>query len=50
MPVGFKNPESGDLQLMINSIMAAQGQSDYTLANGRTYHGNGNPYAHAILR
>ncbi len=50
MPVGFKNPESGDLLLMVNSIMAAQGPSDYTLANGRTYHGNGNPYAHAILR
>lgn len=50
MPVGFKNPESGDLLLMVNSIMAAKGESDYTLANGRTYHGNGNTHAHAILR
>lgn len=50
MPVGFKNPESGDLLLMANSIMAAKWPSDYTLANGRTYHGDGNIWAHGILR
>jgi len=35
---------------MADSIKAAQSPSDYVLANGVTYHGNGNPHAHGILR
>lgn len=50
MPVGLKNPTSWDRLVMANSIKAAQSPSDYALANGVTYHGDGNPHAHGILR
>ena len=42
IPVGMKNPTSGDLSVMMNGIVAAQ--------SGWEVHTNGNPYAHAILR
>ncbi len=50
MPVGFKNPTSGDLLVLANSIKAGQTPSDYVLANGAMYHSEGNPDSHGILR
>ena len=49
MPVGMKNPTSGDINVMLNSIKAAQ------LAHSFIYSGweiktGGNPLAHAVLR
>lgn len=49
MPVGMKNPTSGDLSVMLNSIYAAQ-QSHAFIYNGREVQTTGNPYAHAIMR
>ena len=49
VPAGMKNPTSGDLSVMINSIIAAQ--SGHTFIYRRTEtHTTGNPLAHAILR
>jgi 3-deoxy-7-phosphoheptulonate synthase len=48
-PVGMKNPTSGDLTVMMNSIMAAQHEHDF-IYRGWEGHSYGNPYAHAILR
>lgn len=49
IPVGMKNPTSGDLSVMLNSIKAAQGahQFIYRTLDVTT---NGNSLAHAILR
>ena len=49
LPVGLKNPTSGDLTVMMNSILAAQSSHSFIYRNWEveTY---GNPYAHAILR
>ena len=49
IPVGMKNPTSGDLSVMLNSIKAAQGahQFIYRTLDVTT---SGNPLAHAILR
>jgi len=49
IPVGMKNPTSGDLKVMLNAISAARHP------NAMIFHGwitetDGNPYAHAILR
>lgn len=49
MPVGMKNPTSGDTEVMLNAIVAAQNKQSLL------YHGwecltEGNPFAHAILR
>ena len=49
IPVGMKNPTSGDLKVMLNAISAGRH------ANAMIFHGwitetEGNPYAHAILR
>jgi len=49
MPVGMKNPTSGDLSVMLNSIKAAQIGHTY-IYNGWEVGTSGNPYAHAILR
>lgn len=49
IPVGMKNPTSGDLSVMMNSIEAAQSEQDF-LFHGWEVHTTGNPYAHAILR
>lgn len=49
VPAGMKNPTSGDFSVMLNSIMAAQGQHNY-LYRGWEVSTDGNPYAHAILR
>ena len=48
-PVGMKNPTSGDLTVMMNSILAAQHEHDF-IYRGWEGHSYGNPYAHAILR
>ena len=48
-PVGMKNPTSGDLNVMMNSIKA--GQSGHTfLYRGWEVQSIGNPLTHAILR
>ncbi|MBQ1230099.1 MAG: 3-deoxy-7-phosphoheptulonate synthase [Clostridia bacterium] len=49
VPVGMKNPTSGDLTVMMNSITAAQ-HSHVFLYRGWEAKSQGNPYAHAILR
>jgi 3-deoxy-7-phosphoheptulonate synthase len=49
VPVGMKNPTSGDLSIMMNSITAAQ-QGHTFLYRGWEVESKGNPYAHGILR
>ena len=49
IPVGMKNPTSGDLSVMMNSIVAAQTSHTF-LYRGWEVTSEGNPYAHAILR
>ncbi len=49
VPVGMKNPTSGDLSVMLNSIKAAQ-LSHTFLYRGWEVQTDGNPLAHAILR
>ena len=48
-PVGMKNPTSGDMTVMMNSIKAAQSSHTF-LYRGWEVQSQGNPYAHAILR
>ena len=48
-PVGMKNPTSGDLSVMMNSIVAAQSSHTF-IYRGWEVTSKGNPYAHAILR
>ncbi|MEE3420181.1 MAG: 3-deoxy-7-phosphoheptulonate synthase [Lachnospiraceae bacterium] len=49
IPVGMKNPTSGDFSVMLNSIVAAQAPQMFIYRGWevRTY---GNPLAHAVLR
>ena len=49
VPVGMKNPTSGDLTVMMNALLAAQHPHDFVYRSWecRSY---GNPYAHSILR
>ena len=49
VPVGMKNPTSGDYTVMLNAIMAAQ-HSHTFVYRGWEATSQGNPYAHAILR
>ncbi len=49
VPVGMKNPTGGDMQVMMNSIRAAQVSHTF-LYRGWEVQSKGNPYAHAILR
>lgn len=49
VPVGFKNPTSGDLSVMLNAVTAAQGPHDFSYG-GFEVQSTGNPLAHAILR
>ncbi|MCP4133216.1 MAG: 3-deoxy-7-phosphoheptulonate synthase [bacterium] len=49
VPVGMKNPTSGDLKVMLNSIKAAQLPHVFVY-NGWEVETKGNPLAHAILR
>lgn len=49
IPVGMKNPTSGDISVMLNSIQA--GQSKHTfLFHGWETKTSGNPLTHAVLR
>lgn len=48
-PVGMKNPTSGSIEVMMNSITAAQHAHSF-IYRGWQAHSHGNPYAHAILR
>ena len=49
VPVGMKNPTSGDFHVMMNAIIAAQSPHTF-LYRGWEAHSHGNPHAHAILR
>ncbi|MBQ9468252.1 MAG: 3-deoxy-7-phosphoheptulonate synthase [Clostridia bacterium] len=49
VPVGMKNPTSGDLEVMMNAIFAAQHGHTF-IYRGWQAHSFGNPFAHAILR
>ena len=49
VPVGMKNPTSGDYSVMLNSIIAAQSQHTF-LYRGWEARSKGNPLTHAILR
>lgn len=48
-PVGLKNPMSGNLFALLNSIFAAQSPQVFKYRNYQVT-SDGNPYAHAILR
>ena len=48
-PVGLKNPMSGNIAVLINSIFAAQSPQIFKYRNYQV-RADGNPYAHAILR
>ncbi|MET3557405.1 3-deoxy-7-phosphoheptulonate synthase [Streptococcus rupicaprae] len=49
VPVGLKNPTSGNLNIMFNGIYAAQNEQNFFF-NGAEVDTDGNPLAHAILR
>lgn len=49
VPCGMKNPTSGHLTVMLNSIEAAQ-SSHHFIYRQQEVETSGNPYAHAILR
>ena len=49
VPVGMKNPTSGDYSVMLNAITAAQHSHTFVYRNWEV-ESQGNPYAHAILR
>ncbi len=49
VPVGMKNPTSGDISVMLNSILAAQ-RSHTFIYRGWEVNTTGNELAHAIMR
>ncbi len=49
IPVGMKNPTSGDLSVMMNAIKASRGKHTFCY-RGWEVKSHGNPYSHAILR
>ncbi len=49
VPTGMKNPTSGDVEIMLNSVNAAQLPHNF-IYNGWTVKTSGNPLAHCILR
>jgi 3-deoxy-7-phosphoheptulonate synthase len=49
LPVGMKNPTSGDFNVMFNSIQAAQASHSF-IYQGCEARTSGNPLTHAILR
>lgn len=49
IPVGMKNPTSGDYSVMLNSIHAAQASHTF-IYRGNEIETDGNPLSHAILR
>ena len=49
IPVGMKNPTSGDLSVMFHAIHAAQAGHSF-IYRGWAVHSKGNPLAHAVIR
>lgn len=49
IPVGMKNPTSGNLNVMLNSVTAAQSEQNFIYRNWEVTT-TGNPLAHTILR
>ena len=49
IPVGMKNPPSGDISVMMNAITAAQSAQDF-IYRGWEVRTPGNPLAHSIMR
>ncbi len=49
VPVGMKNPTSGDLSVMLNSVRAAQTGHDFIMRDWEVKT-DGNPWTHTILR
>ena len=49
VPVGMKNPTSGDLSVMLNSVHAAQHGHECIMRDGEVKT-EGNPWTHTILR
>ena len=49
IPVGMKNPTSGDLSVMLNSVTAAQSEQEFIYRNNEIKT-SGNPLTHTILR
>lgn len=49
VPVGMKNPTSGDLKVMLNAIAASR-QANSMIFHGWITETEGNPFSHAILR
>ncbi|MDD5833209.1 MAG: 3-deoxy-7-phosphoheptulonate synthase [Clostridiales bacterium] len=49
IPVGMKNPTSGNLAVMMNSVTAAQSEQNFIYRNWEVST-KGNPLAHTILR
>ncbi len=49
IPVGMKNPTSGDLEVMLNAVTAAQNRHTF-IYRGWQAHSQGNKYAHTVLR
>jgi len=49
LPVGMKNPTSGDLMVMFNSIYAAQQEHTFIYRDDEVQT-TGNPYTHAVMR
>lgn len=49
VPIGMKNPTSGDVDILLNAIVAAQSPQTY-LYHGWECESGGNEYAHGILR
>ena len=49
IPVGMKNPTSGDMSVMLNAIRAAQNPTSF-IYRGYNVSTSGNPLAHCILR
>lgn len=49
IPVGMKNPTSGDISIGVNSVIAAQYTHTFAI-DGNQIRTNGNEFAHLILR
>ncbi len=49
VPVGMKNPTSGDLSVLMNALTAAQSRHTF-IYRGWEVHSQGNPFSHVILR
>ena len=49
VPVGMKNPTSGDLTVMLNSVKAAQSSHEFIMRDWEVRTA-GNPWTHTILR